>query len=167
MDPGGPPIRRLSWNIHDGPRLRIANMKLHEERTVSTSPETAFKYTADFSNIEQWDPGIESSRQIGDGPIGEGTKFDLDVKFGSSTGQATFEVTDYEPNQRVRLQGTADGWTAIDEIRFETADSETRIIYTSEITFNNFMKYLTPFMGPVFRRVGRRALDGLAGRLES
>jgi carbon monoxide dehydrogenase subunit G len=142
-------------------------MKLHEERWVAKPIDAVFAYTADFSNIEEWDPGVATSSQIGSGGIGLGTRFNLDVKFGGSTAPAVFEITEYEQDERVKLKGTSKSWTAIDEIRFESADAMTRIIYTTEITLTNFLKYLAPLMAPVFNRVGRRALDGLVARLES
>lgn len=163
----GLPLLDPTRPIRRGGILRIVIMKLHEERWVNQPTDVVFAYTADFSNIEEWDPGVANSSRIGDGAVGVGTKFDLDVRFGGSTAPAVFEITEYEQNERVKLKGSSKSWTAIDEIRFESVDVTTRIIYTTEITLNNFLKYLTPLLGPVFNRVGRRALDGLVARLES
>lgn len=141
-------------------------MKLHEERLVAVPPSVAFAYASDFSNIEQWDPGVDSSRKVGDGPVGVGTEFELAVKFGPSTSPAIFEITRYEPDRLVVLEGKADTWSAFDEIRFEPVEDSTRIVYKTRITFRNSLKYLSPLMSPVFKRIGRKALDGLTSQLE-
>ena len=141
-------------------------MKLHEERLVAVPTSVAFAYTSDFANAAQWDPGVAASRQLGDGPVGVGTEFELAVKFGGSTSPSVFEITRYEPDRLVVLEGKAESWSAHDEIRFEAADDTTKIIYTSRITFRNFLKYLSPLLSPVVNRIGRKALDGLEAQLK-
>lgn len=141
-------------------------MKLHEERLVAVPTSVAFAYASDFSNTAQWDPGVASSRQLGDGPVGVGTEFELAVRFGGSTSPSIFEITKYEPDRLVVLEGKAESWSALDEIRFEPVQDSTRIVYTSRITFRNFLRYLSPLLSPVFNRIGRKALDGLTAQLQ-
>ena len=133
---------------------------------MTASQERVFAYTADFSNIEAWDPGVVSSRKITDGPVGLGTKYDLDVRFGRSTIPMVYEITHFEPNVRVVLQGTGEKIAAIDDIRFSMADNMTVIDYTADLTFSNFIRFLGPLANRPLRRVGEKALDGLVASLE-
>jgi dehydrogenase/reductase SDR family protein 12 len=141
-------------------------MRLQEQRTVGRDLDEAFAYTADFSNIENWDPGVARSRKVGEDPVTVGTRFDLDVRFGSRIVPMTYEVTVYEPPSRVVLVGTGDTVGAVDEIRFASENGRTIIDYTADLEFRNFIRFLTPLMGPTIRKVGERALDGLVTALD-
>lgn len=140
-------------------------MRLQEHRWVETPRARTFDFTADFSNIHEWDPGVESSTKIGGGPIGVGTKYDLQVRFGASTVPMVYEITEYEAPHRVVLVGKGRNLDAVDEIRFSTQDNMTRIDYTADLEFRGLMRYVVPVLSPVIRRVGKRALDGLVEAL--
>ena len=141
-------------------------MRLKEQRTVTRDLNHVFAYTADFSNIEDWDPGVTKSTKVSDGPVEVGTRFDLDVRFGSKTVPMTYEVTIYEPPHRVVLVGHGETLDAVDEIRFSSRDGRTVIDYTADLEFRNFIRFLTPVMGPTLRKVGEKALDGLVAALD-
>ena len=136
-------------------------MRLIEQRWVARPQRDVFEYTADFSNIEQWDPGVLSSRKVTPGPVGVGTEFDLDVKFGSSTSPMRYRITDYQPDSRVVLIGEGKQLRAVDEILFEAQGGGTRIDYTADLQFRGFMKLVAPFLSKALEKVGQKALDGL------
>jgi len=119
-------------------------MRLQEQRRVRTPQAQAFAYTADFSNIETWDPGVARSKKVGDEPVGAGTKFELDVRFGGSTIPMVYEINVYDPNQRVVLIGKGDSLDAIDEIRFRTEGDHTVIDYTADLNFHGLIRYVVP-----------------------
>lgn len=138
-------------------------VRLHETRIIGRPLREVFEYTADFDNIEDWDPGVASSRRLDDGPVGVGSRFELVASFGTSQVPMIYEITEYQPNERVVFLGSGDQLDAVDEIRFEDkGEGQTLVEYTADLTFHNFIKYLTPFMGPIFKRVGEKAVDGLA-----
>ncbi len=141
-------------------------VRLVEQRWVERAQDEAFLYTADFSNIEDWDPGVVSSRRIGQGPVGVGSQFELEIKFGGATMQMVYEITEYEPSDRVVLVGRGDKLIAVDEIRFARHDNMTVIDYTADLTFLNWFRNVTRFMGPTLKKVGTKALDGLAAELD-
>lgn len=129
-------------------------------------PQTeAFSYTADFSNIENWDPGVVSSLKVGDDPIGIGTRYELQVRMGSKTIPMVYETAVFEPPGRVVLMGYGKELSAVDEIRFSRQDNMTLIEYTAVLWFHNFFKYLGPLLRPTLKKVGTNALDGLARAL--
>lgn len=141
-------------------------MRLHETRLIDRPQREVFEYTSDFTNIDQWDPGVASSRKIDEGPVGVGTRYELMVQFGSSKIPMTYEITEYEPDQRVVLIGKGDTLDAVDEIRFEPAnDTKTLVDYTADLTFHNYLRFVAPVLSPMFKKVGERAVDGLANAL--
>lgn len=147
--------------------MSAATVRLQEQRTVDTAQAEAFAYGADFSNIGDWDPGVVASTKITEGPVGVGTRYELEVKFGSGTIPMVYEISTYEPPTRVILVGTSTKLHAVDEIRFTGDGTATRIDYTADLTFLSFFKYLVPLMRPALRKVGARALDGLAKALQT
>lgn len=132
---------------------------------VDRPREEVFEYTADFANIEHWDPGVASSRRLDEGPVGMGSRYELMVRFGMSTIPMLYEITEYLPNERVVLVGRGETIEAVDEIRFEAHDSQTSIDYTADLTFHNYLRYIAPLLSPVFKKVGERAVDGLVEAL--
>lgn len=141
-------------------------MRLEEKRWVERPQEEAFDYTADFSNIQAWDPGVVSSRRIGSGPIGIGSQFDVEVKFGQGTLPMVYEIVEFEPESRVVLRGVGEKLEAVDEIKFATHDNLTLIEYTADLDFKNYLRFLGPVLNPTLKKVGEKALDGLVDALD-
>lgn len=143
-------------------------MKLHETRQIDRPLNEVFAFTADFANTEKWDPGVVSARQVGSGPVGVGTKYEVETKFGSSRIPMLYEITEYETDRRVVLEGQGAKIHALDEIDFESRGNGTFVDYTATLTFSNWIKYVSPLMAPIMRRVvGKKALDGLVETLEA
>jgi carbon monoxide dehydrogenase subunit G len=140
-------------------------MRLQEQRRVHRPQDEVFEYTADFDNIEDWDPGVAASSRRGEGSIGVGTSFDLDVRFGRAIIPMVYEITEFEPNARVVLVGKGETLDAVDEIRFRTEGEKTVIDYTADLTFHNWIGYADPLLSPFLKGVGRRAVDGLVSAL--
>lgn len=136
-------------------------MKLQEQRWVDRPIEQVFEYTADFTNIENWDPGVKSSSKVGSDEVGVGTRYELEVTFGSSTIPMIYEITVYEAPNRVVLVGVGEKLEAVDEIIFSTKDNLTQIDYTADLTFGGVIRYFVPLMSSKLKKVGTKALDGL------
>lgn len=141
-------------------------VRLHETRLIDCPINEVFEYTADFDNIENWDPGVSSSTRLDEGPVGVGSRFELDVSFGASRIPMTYEITEYEPQRRVVLVAKGEKIEAVDDIRFEERGGKTMVDYTADLKFHNYVKYLAPFLGAIFKKVGERAVDGLKKALE-
>ena len=107
---GGPAVGGRRRDAH---RLEAALQGI-----AGFEPEDAFAYTADFANIEDWDPGVAASAQIGDDPIGIGTAFDVLVAYGSRRIPMVYTIAEYDPPRRVVLIGEGSTLTAVDTIEF-------------------------------------------------
>lgn len=124
-----------------------------------------FAYTADFSNVADWDPGVSEASQVGGGPIGKGTLFNVTAKFGASEIPMVYEITEYEAEHKVVLVGTSDTLDAVDEIIFSERPAGTVVEYIADLTFKNWFRHVAPLARPLMNRVGERALDGLVETL--
>ncbi len=137
-------------------------VQLKEARWVDAPLGDVFEFTADFSNAQMWDPGVAGAARADNEPLGVGTRFNLEVVFGTSTIPMTYEITDFKPDELVVLEGRGEHIHALDTIRFARQDNLTLIDYTADLTFTGPTRFAIPLMKPLLRRVGRRALDGLA-----
>lgn len=140
-------------------------MRLQETRQIDRPLSEVFAFTADFANIEQWDPGVESSRRIDDGPVDVGARYDVVATFGSRQVPMIYQVVDYELDRFVVLLGKSQTVDARDEIRFEAREGGTLVDYTADLAFNNWIRFVAPLMSPMMKKVGTRALDGLVETL--
>ncbi len=143
--------------------------RLHETITTSLSPGETFAFIADFANAERWDPGVATSTQVGSGPIGLGTRFDLGVRMRGRVAPMTYRITTFDPPRRVTLTGQGSNVSAVDEIAFEPLPdgTGTRIDYIADIRLGGWMRLLEPFAGGAFRKLAADAIGGMQRTLDA
>jgi hypothetical protein len=135
---------------------------------VPTAPDDAFRYVADFSTTEEWDPGIEEARRLDDGPIGVGSRFAVISNFGGRRLPITYTITAYEPPTRVVLDGEGSRFRGIDEITFDaTPDGGTRITYVADLRLKGIARVIEPLMRSRFEEVGEEGTQGLRRALSA
>jgi carbon monoxide dehydrogenase subunit G len=141
---------------------------INERLETSLPLPDAFDYVADFSNAQEWDPGVETAERLDDGPIGTGSRFRLGVHLGRRVAPMEYRITTYEPPHRVVLDGSGSGVTAVDDIRFEVTESGgTRIDYTADIRLGGLLRLVQPFLGGAFKTLGRNAVAGMQRTLDA
>jgi carbon monoxide dehydrogenase subunit G len=139
---------------------------LNEELEVSRPLDEVFGLIGDFANAEVWDPGVEESRAITEGPVRVGSRYALTVVFNGRRLPMTYEVTAFDPPRRVELVGTGSTVNARDDIRFEATDQGTRILYTADLRLKGVLRAAEPLLRSKFEEVGRRAMEGMRAALE-
>jgi carbon monoxide dehydrogenase subunit G len=141
--------------------------RLEERIETPLSPEASFAYVADFANAMHWDPGVETSERIDDGPLGVGARYRLGVHLGRRAAPMEYRIAVFEPPRRVVLTGEGSGVSAVDEIRFVAAGTGTRIHYTADIRLGGALRLVQPFLGRAFAKLGRDAVDGMQRTLDA
>lgn len=141
-------------------------MKLHEIRHIDRPLPEVFAYVADFSNSAGWDPGVASSEAATADEPHVGSTYELIVSFGSRKVPMTYEITELVKDSRVVLEGRGANVLAVDDIRFQEKDGGTIVDYTADLRLTGVMRFVAPFLAPLLRRVGERALDGMVEALE-
>ena len=140
--------------------------RLHETIETTLPLDVAFPFVADFANSERWDPGVRSSVRIGDGPVGVGALYKLEVRMGGRYAPMVYRVTAFEPGRRVVLAGKGSGVTAVDEIGFAPTASGTHIDYVADIKLGGVLGILQPLLGGAFRKVAADAREGMKRSLD-
>lgn len=137
-----------------------------ETRLVVGAVDDVFDYVADFQTAAEWDPGVESSRRVDEGPVGVGSRFDVGVRFAGRPLPMDYTVAAYERPHRLELTATSPSSTARDVITFEAVgDGATRVTWNLQVSLTGASRLAEPLMGPMLRRLGRVALDGLEATL--
>lgn len=141
---------------------------IEESRTIPVSIGRVFEYAADFSNIAEWDPGVDRSAQVTPGEPAIGTRYELTGHLGPARMSILYEVAEWEPPRRAVLVGRGKSFDSTDTLVFDpVGDEATRLTYTAEITLYNLLRLAGPVMTWVMRRVGERGVDGLVRTLLS
>ncbi len=139
---------------------------LREVIEVAAPLEKAFAYVSDFASAAEWDPGVNTATQVGDGPVAVGTRYELEVDFRGRSLPMTCEVTALDPPRRVVLKGEGATVRAVDEITFEAIDSGTRIHYTADLKLKGLLRLAEPLLGGAFDKLAKKAMAGLKAALD-
>ena len=140
---------------------------LNEKLKVSRPLDEVFGLVGDFANAEVWDPGVEESRAITEGPVRVGSRYELTVVFNGRRLPMTYEVTAFDPPRRVELVGTGSTVDARDDIRFEATDEGTRIRYMADLRLKGVLRLAEPLLRSKFEQVGSRAMEGMRAAFEA
>jgi uncharacterized protein YndB with AHSA1/START domain len=128
--------------------------------------EEVFAYLADFSNTEQWDPGVVSAKKRGKGAIAVGAQFKVVTRFLGQELPLVYRIVQYDPPGRVVLEAENDDLRSVDTITFKQTARGTRLTYDANLTLKG-IRYVGDFaLHLAFQCIGRRALEGLRAALE-
>ena len=141
-------------------------IRLKESIYIRKNIKHVFNYVSDFSNIQEWDPGVVSSVRIQPGKTGVGSNYDLTLKFGPFRPKMIYEIVAYEPNARVVLTGKGGSFSVTDTIIFTKTSLGTQIDYQADIRFDGFGKYIEGCLSPLMNQIGRKAMEGLEQTLD-
>jgi carbon monoxide dehydrogenase subunit G len=134
-----------------------------ETRRVRGSTEAVFDYLADFTSAAAWDPGVVSSKRLDDGPVRVGSRFDVRVRFAGRELPMAYRVERADRPERLELSAVSPSSTARDLITLAPdGDGFTRVTWRLEVQLTGWSRLAEPLMGPLLRRLGRQAMDGLA-----
>lgn len=141
-------------------------IRLKESILVKKSLDSVFKYTSDFSHIQDWDPGVVSSVKVDHKKIGVGSQYDLVLKFGPFRPKMKYEIIEYDPFSRVVLKGVGESFTAMDTIVFRKTAGGTQIDYQADIRFHRCRNVIDKILSPVIKKTGQKAMAGLEQKLD-
>ena len=138
-------------------------MARYQETVPSArTQQQTFDYLARFSHTEEWDPSAQRGRDLQNGgTIGVGSRFELDFKIAGRTTELTYEVTEYEGPERVRLFCDAGWFTSDDTIEVAPDGQGSAVTYTAIVKMKSVLGLFDPIMQLGFNRAGKQAAEGL------
>jgi len=122
--------------------------------------EEVFRVVVDVANFPKWNPTTPGAHKLTSGEIGEGTRFELEIR---GFGKVVQELREFEPNKRVRLVPTIRFFTGGHRFVFSAQGGSTRIDHELEMTPKGLFKIFSPLMG----MMGGKNLRDTANALQS
>lgn len=139
---------------------RMGDVVLRKTLDSAKPAAELFKYFADFTTTNEWDPNTVSTTLIsGDG--GVGTKYHNVSSFNGNESSVDYEVVEYKPNTCIRLRGENKYLVAVDTMTIEETPSGSRFTYEARFTFKGVARLMQPFLKKAFQKLLVEAEEGL------
>lgn len=122
--------------------------------------DEVFATVIDAGNFASWNPTIKSSRRIDDGEIGEGSRFEWQLR---GFGKVVQELQEFERNERVRIVPQLRSMAGGHRFLLTPEGERTRIDHELEMVPKGIFRLL----GPMIARTGRKNLRETAEALQA
>ena len=136
---------------------------IKHSQVIKKPIEEVFKAVVDVANFPKWNPTTPSARKVTTGEIGEGTRFELEIR---GFGKVAQELREFDRNKRVRIVPSMKFLSGGHRFLFTAQGARTRIDHELEMTPKGMFKILTPFMGLMGRKNLRDTANALQRYLE-
>ena len=134
-------------------------------RTTVDSPQNidrVFAYLADFANVAEWDPGVIEAESLSGDDVGLGSRYRVVTSTAGRRQTLEYEITEWDPPDRVVLVGTNDQLRSVDVLTFVPTDGGgTRVTYHADLALRGPARVADPALHLAFQVIGRRAEQGL------
>jgi dehydrogenase/reductase SDR family member 12 len=135
---------------------------LQEKIQIARPIADCFRYLADFSTCEQWDPGVYRAEKVTPGAPAAGSEFDLILNSAGRRVPMRYRLLKLESPYRIELRGEGEGFSAHDIIRLRPLGHDrTEVDYQAELRFDGAIRHLEAVLNPLMVRMGRKAVSGL------
>jgi len=136
---------------------------IKHSQVINKPVEEVFKAVVDVANFPKWNPTTPSARKVTTGEIGEGTRFELEIR---GFGKVAQELREFDRNKRVRIVPSMKFLSGGHRFLFTAQGAMTRIDHELEMTPKGMFTILTPFMGLMGRKNLRDTANALQRYLE-
>jgi carbon monoxide dehydrogenase subunit G len=138
---------------------RMARYQTEIDSTLSVGD--AFRYMAEFQNVEHWDPGVKSAEKLDDGPARLGTQFRVLTVTNGREIPIVYRISEIDDDSRVVLTGETPRLISQDEITVREKGDGSLVTYTANLKLRGALSVLNPFLGGTLKKIGDRARDQL------
>ena len=126
--------------------------------------EEVFRTVVDVANFPKWNPTIVSARKLSQEDIGEGSRFELEIK---GFGKTLQELQEFRKNKTVRLVPQNAAVEGGHRFIFTGDGRQTQIDHELEMRAKGFFKIFSPLMGIMGKKNLRQTAEALRKYMES
>ena len=119
---------------------------------INRPVEEVFAYVVDPNNTAQWAGPVVEAKQTSEGPVGLGTTSTRVTQFLGRTMEATYEITEFEPNRYCADKMTSGPMPISSRISIESVKEGAKVTIAGEIEAAGFFK----LAAPIVARMGKR-----------
>src|SRR5215813_13999533 len=128
-------------------------------QVINKPVDVVFQTVVDVASFPSWNPTTPSARKLSSGEIGNGTRFELELK---GLGKVPHELREFDRNKQVRLVPRLKLLSGGHRFIFTAVGAKTRIDHELEMTPKGVFIILTPLIG----MMGKKNLRGTADALQ-
>ncbi len=136
-------------------------MQFEEVLDLRRTPEEALNFIGDFRNLLLWDPSCQSARMIRGDHLAIGTAFHVVIRFAGRDVPMDYRVTEFQPGQRIVLEGRSDSACSIDTITAVPQVNGSRVTYRADIRVEGAGRLMDAAMKLLFMPTVRRGMTNL------
>ena len=125
--------------------------------------EAVFAAAADVAAQPAWSPTVLRATKLTDGPIRQGTRFRMAVKW---QGEFEVEVAEYDPPRRVRIRNSTPHMEMYHQFVLSPEGERTQVEHRAEVRPRGLFRLLAPLLGVVLDRNMRAATRAFQRHLE-
>lgn len=118
-------------------------MRFTNTVTVMRAPVDVFAFLARFENIPQWNYAISRTWQVSDGPVGVGSTYRQERTVPSHA-EESFEVTEFDPDRRLAIEGTLGPFAARLTYRLEPIGDATLVTNDVDLSPTGLTRLVAP-----------------------
>jgi uncharacterized protein YndB with AHSA1/START domain len=137
------------------------------EITISRPVEEVFDFVADERNEPRYNARMVRAQQISEGPIGEGTRFQTELRTMGRAMTMVVQFTDYERPSRLASVTSSSMMETEGALTFEPVHGGTLMRWSWDVRPRGAMKLMAPLVGAIGRRQEREIWGQLKRLLES
>ena len=143
-------------------------IKVELSVVINRPIEEVFAFTTDLEKMTEWVGELQESKNISAGPVGVGTTFTNVVKIVGRRLELNHEVTEYEPNRKLRFKSTSGGPISSDVgFTFESVEGGTRVAFVGGGEGSGLFKIAEPLLGRTLKRQWETNVANLKDLLEA
>lgn len=120
-------------------------MKFTNSITIHRRPSAVFAFLSDFENVPRWNYAISATRKITGGPTDVGARY-LQTRTVPTRETETFEVTEFETDQRLSIRGTFGPFPAEITYILEPGVDGTRLTNVVELQPPGALRLVAPLV---------------------
>ena len=128
-------------------------------QVIDAPIDAVFTVIVDGGNFAAWNPTIRSSRRLDTGEIGEGSRFEWDLR---GFGKVEQELHEFDPPRQVRIVPHMNQMEGGHRFRLSSEGERTRIEHELEMRPKRLFVLFAPMMG----MIGRKNLKDTANALQ-
>lgn len=133
---------------------------------IARSVEMVFDVVADQRNEPRYNPHMTAATKTGDGPIGNGTRFEATVLSRGRPRPVSIEYTSFDRPHRIDSRSVMAGATVEGHVQCDPTPAGTHFSWDWTITLTGPARLAGPLVGVIGRRQERAIWTGLTRHLE-
>lgn len=141
--------------------------KVETSVVIARPVEEVFAYVVDPDNTPQWTGPVIEAEKTSEGPVGLGTTSTRVTQFLGRTMEATYEITEFEPNSYYADKTTSGPVPINARISFDSVKDGTKVTIEGEIESAGFFRLAEPILARMARRQVATDVQTLKDLLEA